>query len=126
MLGDVDGDGLDDLVLGSAPPRYKLGFGDGSFGPLSGSAQDVGAEPALVHDLDGDGKAEIVGNAYSDGWSVWRSTASEPSLDLQVDLELTMLFAGGDVDGDGRGDLVTATRLSSSSNSQITRWRAGG
>jgi hypothetical protein len=126
-LGDIDGDQLADLVLGGYPPAYKLGSGDGSFGPLSlpdAPPPNTGGDPMLVHDLDGDGKVELVFWGGPEAWNVWRSSPTGPRFDMQVGLVATPFYAAGDVDGDGRGDLVTATNLMNSTNSQITRWRA--
>jgi hypothetical protein len=126
-LGDIDGDQLPDLVLGGYPPAYKLGSGDGSFGPLSlpdTPPPNTGGDPMLVHDLDGDGQVELVFWGGPEAWNVWRSSPTGPRFDMTVGLQTTVFYAAGDVDGDGHGDLVTATNLMGSTNSQITRWRA--
>jgi hypothetical protein len=118
-LGDIDGD----------QPAYRLGIGDGSFGGLvlpdapAPQYNGIGGAPELLHDLDGDGRVELVFWG-SEHWNVWRSSPTGPRFDMQVGLESTPFYAAGDVDGDGRGDLVTATNLMGSTNSQITRWRA--
>jgi hypothetical protein len=57
--------GFADLVLSGVPPPYRLGAGDGSFDALMLSdgpppPSGGGGEPELVHDLDGDGRAELL------------------------------------------------------------------
>ena len=115
-LGDVDGDGILDAVLGYSSTASDLagevavraGLGDGTFGAavLSDSGRPVGS--LATGDLDGDGFDDV---AVDDG--------SRVALLLSVGngaLSPVATFPGahgfpgglmvGDVDGDGRGDLV--------------------
>lgn len=70
-IGDIDGDGRDDLVAGSgigAPPKVRVYDGDGrlrsEFVPTGVTAAQ-GVRPVLT-DIDGDGKREILipGSAF--------------------------------------------------------------
>lgn len=115
--GDVDGDGRPDLMIGdsngaivyagitsiAAPlgaPTYRVP-GTGRFGR------------AGLSDLDGDGAREIVSTRASTT-TVWRASGAT--------LVAARAFAGapgfvvaGDVDGDGRNDLITNSALGTSS-----------
>jgi len=123
VIGDVDGDGQDDVLSGSWSSGIEVRLRDGS---LDGFAPACAALPwpsaALltfqVHDLDADGKVDLVmqGNnnpAVGPTQLYWNRTAvpgrcpswtpiSEGAWD---DLALTLV---GDVNGDGRLDLLGA------------------
>ncbi len=126
ILGDVNGDGRADIVgFGASRTFTALGQSDGGFGPLRVAIADfAGAQgwngadalPRLLGDVNGDGRTDIVGFgarttfaalARADGTfgeiaplskefhaaAGWASQAETPR-------------ALGDLDGDGRADLL--------------------
>lgn len=135
-LGDVDGDGLDDLLLGApypgsnalllmrAPIEASLDLADATvrFEGLEGGT--TGHDAQLV-DMNGDGLADVVGGApgtfgSDDAGTVWLVLApfdeGSESLALGATASITgaepgdgagrTLRAGGDADGDGLADLL--------------------
>lgn len=125
--GDVDGDGADDLVIG-APERASSGTRNGRVrlvsgrsgkalfnwnGPAPGSL--LGSSVAGGHDLDGDGVPDVAAAAPGDGTGpgrvlVWSGSSGEVLTELEVGpaigAEGVRVVSPGDVDGDGRADLV--------------------
>jgi hypothetical protein len=120
--GDLDGDGEAEVVTGTGPgggPHVRAFHADGQDTGLSFMAYD----PAMTSgvrvascDVDGDGVAEIVtapGPGFGPHVRIWRVV-------LPVVEEITGFFAYapsfsqglfvacGDVDGDGRADVITA------------------
>ena len=118
--GDIDGDGKDELILGSGPQYpaqvriYTLeGSQKGSFFPYPQGFR--GGVRVAAGDVDGDGKAEMI-------------TAPGPGLESRIHifdaqgkekiaggaLAYTKSFIGGvhlaigDVDGDGKAEIITA------------------
>jgi hypothetical protein len=120
-VGDVNGDGSPDLAVvhysGQISDRSKdalsllLGDGKGGFRPAPGSPFTTGGSPVRVAiaDIDGDGARDVAaGQIGTRDVKVWwggksglRPGPSFPAGDVQ---ELT----AGDLDGDGRADLVAA------------------
>ena len=130
-LGDVNGDGLDDLGLleakygsygTSSLGRVTLHLG-ASGGPSTTADDSYLGDPSVgiealagVGDLDGDGYDDIGIGAAGVFGGVLLGAAS-PSLTLDYEWEpeqwnddLGKNLAGGDFDGDGYGDLAYTTR----------------
>jgi hypothetical protein len=74
-IGDVNGDGRDDIIgFGYAGTLVSLSKGDGTFTPATLALDDFGFQqgwtsqdflPRVVGDVDGDGRADIVGFGYA-------------------------------------------------------------
>lgn len=130
-VGDVNGDGLDDLYLGGAkwqPGKLMLQQPDGTFraSPQSDIAADSVAEDvdALFFDANGDGKLDLYvvsgGNEFSgtadqmrdrlyinDGQGHFRrDRAALPDF-----FENGSVVVAGDFDGDGHPDLFVGARV---------------
>ncbi|MCB1565449.1 MAG: VCBS repeat-containing protein [Rhodanobacteraceae bacterium] len=114
-LGDVDGDGDPDLVLGNDGQTNQLYRNDGSGGFTAagsiGSETDNTRALSLV-DVDGDGDLDLItGNATQVNRLYLNNGSSDPfanvnATDISTDTHFTSALAVGDVDGDGDPDLI--------------------
>lgn len=124
LVGDVNGDGRADLVWNETAEvnRVYVGLGnaDGTFSFLP--AQDHPTKgwadfAALLGDFDGDGRSDIAWVAAGEPWkiSVARvnpegTLAFGPLQEAPLPLPSTAQVWAGDVNGDGRSDLLWNTR----------------
>lgn len=125
-MADIDGDGLLDIVTGTASPAYVSVLrntsnpGTISFLPASLHPVGLGAHAGLVvSDLDGDGRLDVAtSNAGTNTLSILRNLsvpgtiAFAPQLELPVGAVPIQLDAE-DLDGDGRKDIVAVSGVGS-------------
>jgi hypothetical protein len=124
LLGDVNGDGKDDIV-GFGYDRVLVALSDGTkFLPMTQWTTDfsynaqqwrVEFHPRLLADVNGDGKADIVGFGFdrvlvalSDGtkflpMTQWTTDFSYNAQQWRVEFHPRLM---GDVNGDGKADIV--------------------
>jgi len=108
-LGDVDGDGEDELIVLSQQSRVIVYYDipeDPTVSPWPAAcrhtiAEDLEVEGVAVVDLDGDGQQEIVAGPY---WFK-RTGGGWQRHPIAPDYVLTCV-AVGDLDGDGRPEVV--------------------
>lgn len=108
LVGDFDGDGIDDVFLATGAAWYYSSGGQAEWRYLNRMPET--ANSLLVGDFDGDGRADVLtihgtnGGNIDVAWagvSAWQTinVAAWPLTDLAV----------GDFDGDGHSDLLLAT-----------------
>jgi hypothetical protein len=131
-IGDIDGDGKQDLVVANAISNTVSVFRNtsasgsitsGSFAAKVDFATGENPFGIAIGDIDGDGKPDIViVNHLSSTVSVFRNTSSSGSITsgsfaAKVDFatgESPFDVAIGDIDGDGKPDLVVSNWFSNS------------
>ena len=134
-IGDVDGDGKPDLVFiqsGSIAVMRNTSTA-GSISAASFAAKVnftqafSGASSVAIGDVDGDGKPELVSaNRTANTISIVRNTSTPGSLSFAPKVDFATggtpsSVATGDVDGDGKTDVVTANAGASSNSVSVLR-----
>lgn len=134
VLADLDGDGRPEVVTADfSGAAVTVRHNDSRAGNLFfgvPASFPAGSQPAglCAADVDGDGKTDIaVVNYGSNTLSVLRnnSSAATVSFDAKVDYptgEAPRAVAAGDLDGDGRADLV----VTANTPSAVSVWRSTG
>ena len=115
--GDLDGDGIDEIVVTNGRNMIKVFSAQGT--ELASKSFDAHMDSLeiAVGDLNGDGKASIVAAyGYASKKARLVSVLSSAGKTLDAEASIRQLFAGkavsiaiGDLDGDGRKELVTAS-----------------
>ena len=119
-IGDIDGDGMPDLVVtsgGSGVSVFRNQSSSGSISFIAAVDFTTGSTPVSVAigDIDGDGKPDVVVvNQSSNTVSVLRNTTSSPSITFDAKVDSTtgntpVGVAIGDIDGDGKPDLAVVS-----------------
>jgi hypothetical protein len=117
-VGDVDADGFADIITGSmpgGPPEVRIFTGTGvlmsSF--MAYSPLFFGGVYVAAGDVDGDGRADIVTGADAGGGPHVMAFSGVDLHVLRSFFAYTPFFTGGvrvaagDVDGDGRAEIIT-------------------
>lgn len=113
--GDMDGDGLDDLITGDiSATSIQLGVGDGTFALLDVEFAGDDLNETYAADLDADGDPDVVtvwGDAlFSAGLEVARNDGTgmvSETYHFESNGRVTQVEAA-DIDGDGVQDLVAS------------------
>ncbi len=125
-IGDLDGDGKPDLAVANQFSGSVSVFRNtGSTGTISYAAKvdfaaGGGASTVAIGDLDGDGKADLAtANFSGDNISVFRNTSSVGTISYAAKVDFTAgndpyPLSIGDLDGDGKADIVVANQISNS------------
>lgn len=118
--GDLDGDGKPDVVVVNGSSYTVSIFknssttGSVSYEPKIDLTTGTNPSAVALGDLDGDGKLDlVVVNQNDNTLSVFRNTSTGSTIDFDDRVEFTtdanpIAVALGDLDGDGKTDLVTA------------------
>jgi hypothetical protein len=123
-LGDVDGDGVRDIVVSAMDNRVWAFKADGSVIPgFPVWVDDAMWSSPVLADADGDGRSEIIaGMAASPGGSVdhrggvvmlldWQQGVVRQRWEARVQEAVSSTPAIGDINGDGRPEVVFGTGL---------------
>ena len=135
--GDLNGDGKADIVLSnqcgvpnvcsSSSVSVLLGNGDGTFqSATSYSLTSTNGQSIVLGDVNGDGKLDVVvvfqcdnNNCNSGGADVLLGNGDgtfQPAVDYSAGGLYTLGASIGDVNGDGKADLVLISECNSSNN----------
>jgi hypothetical protein len=125
VLGDIDGDGKPDVVTANygasasgttiSVLRNTSTSGSVSFAAKADFATGQGPVSAAMGDIDGDGKPDLAVANYDDGYgttvSVLRNTSTSGNVSFAAKADFPTGtgpygLAIGDIDGDGKPDLV--------------------
>src|SRR3954447_25140681 len=106
------------MFLGRSASLQAAGFGISDFGPRIDFPLGDTQEAIAAGDLDGDGKADIVAPTYNGTIYVYQNIGTNNSLSSGSFAQSLTLQAGGnvmgavlgDVDGDGKLDIIVANR----------------
>lgn len=118
LINDIDNDGLPDLVVGNALNSSVSVFRNTSSSGVLSFAPKIDYMTALytanicVADIDGDGKKDIAAACYqSHVISILRNTGSRGTIAFASRADISTgnypsALTAGDIDGDGKADLV--------------------
>jgi hypothetical protein len=118
VLGDVDGDGDQDLVAGNNGQTNRLYINNGSADPFSGvTGSDISSDAnntgsIALGDVDGDGDLDLVAGDYDQANRLYINNGSADPFsavsgtNISSDAHATRSIALADVDGDGDLDLA--------------------
>jgi hypothetical protein len=124
VIADVDGDGKPDLVVANTGPvtvsvlRNTSTSGSISFASKVDLATTSNPSGVAMGDIDGDGKLDlVVANYNSSTLSVFRNTSSSGAISFGSKVDFgtgshPWCIAMGDIDGDGRPDIVVTNSTS--------------
>ena len=133
-LGDIDGDGKPDIVTAnpsanSVSVRLNTStVGSVSFATKVDFASGLTSTSVAIGDLDGDGKPDLAvtnAEASTNNVSVLRNTSTAGSVSFAAKVpfatgSVPRNVAIGDVDGDGKPDLVVANNATSPASTTVS------